>query len=90
MAPTRDHGKICYIEIPAVDVEASAAFYREAFGWEIRTRDDGQELEWHRRIDAREIHSGPLPVTSIERHVLCGLHDHVAKLYRVHVPLSPI
>src|SRR5690349_11538761 len=41
MPPTYANGKICYIEIPAVDVEASAAFYREAFGWEIRTRDDG-------------------------------------------------
>jgi uncharacterized glyoxalase superfamily protein PhnB len=39
--PTFATGKICYIEIPATDIDRSAAFYREAFGWGIRTRDDG-------------------------------------------------
>jgi 2,7-dihydroxy-5-methyl-1-naphthoate 7-O-methyltransferase len=34
-------GKICYIEIPAVDVVRSAGFYRQAFGWQMRTRGDG-------------------------------------------------
>ena len=34
-------GKICYIEIPAVDVARSAAFYQQAFGWQMRTRGDG-------------------------------------------------
>ena len=27
------NGKICYLEIPATDVEASAAFYERVFGW---------------------------------------------------------
>lgn len=36
------HGKICYFEIPASDVEASARFYADVFGWTIRTRGDGQ------------------------------------------------
>ena len=36
------HGKICYLEIPASDAEASARFYAEAFGWKSRTRGDGQ------------------------------------------------
>ena len=35
------NGKICYLEIPAADVEASARFYAEVFGWQIRTRGDG-------------------------------------------------
>ena len=26
-------GKICYLEIPATDVDASAAFYTKVFGW---------------------------------------------------------
>jgi predicted enzyme related to lactoylglutathione lyase len=39
--PTNANGKICYIEIPATDVERSAAFYREVFGWNIRQRGDG-------------------------------------------------
>jgi 2,7-dihydroxy-5-methyl-1-naphthoate 7-O-methyltransferase len=34
-------GKICYIEIPAVDVARSAEFYQQAFGWTIRPRGDG-------------------------------------------------
>ena len=36
------NGKICYIEIPATDVKTSSRFYEAVFGWEIRTRGDGQ------------------------------------------------
>jgi uncharacterized glyoxalase superfamily protein PhnB len=39
--PTLAPGKLCYVEIPAADVERSSRFYREAFGWEVRTRGDG-------------------------------------------------
>ena len=35
-------GKICYIEIPARDVDVSASFYTAAFGWKVRARGDGQ------------------------------------------------
>lgn len=41
MPPTIGNGKICYIEIPATDVARSAEFYKQAFGWSIRTRGDG-------------------------------------------------
>ena len=41
MPPTYANGKICYIEIPARDVTASAAFYTAVFGWQTRTRGDG-------------------------------------------------
>jgi uncharacterized protein len=34
-------GKICYIEIPATNVQESAEFYKRAFGWQIRQRGDG-------------------------------------------------
>ena len=34
-------GKICYIEIPAQDIDASVAFYKKVFSWNIRTRGDG-------------------------------------------------
>lgn len=40
--PTLANGKICYIEIPAIDIKRSAAFYKEVFGWQIRQRSDGQ------------------------------------------------
>jgi len=39
--PTLSTGKICYIEIPATDVDRSATFYQRAFGWTIRQRGDG-------------------------------------------------
>jgi predicted enzyme related to lactoylglutathione lyase len=35
------HGKICYLEIPAKDVDTSAEFYGEIFGWPLRTRGHG-------------------------------------------------
>ena len=39
--PTYANGKICYIDIPAEDIEISAGFYSNVFGWKIRTRGDG-------------------------------------------------
>lgn len=40
--PTFAHGKICYIQIPALDIRASAEFYRQVFDWNIRERGDGE------------------------------------------------
>jgi len=42
MPPTLSNGKICYIEIPAVDVDRSANFYARVFGWQLRQRGDGR------------------------------------------------
>lgn len=42
MEPTLGHGKICYIEMPSSDVAESAEFYRKVFGWNVRTRGDGE------------------------------------------------
>jgi predicted enzyme related to lactoylglutathione lyase len=39
--PTLGNGKICYIEIPATDINASVSFYKEVFGWRTRQRGDG-------------------------------------------------
>jgi len=39
--PTLANGKVCYIEIPAIDINHSVSFYKEVFGWRIRTRGDG-------------------------------------------------
>ncbi len=41
MPPTMSNGKICYIEIPAVDIQRSAGFYEKVFGWKTRKRGDG-------------------------------------------------
>jgi len=32
MEPTFGNGKICYIEIPALDVRVSSQFYADVFG----------------------------------------------------------
>ena len=37
------NGKICYVELPAKDVAASAAFYAAVFGWTLRRRGDGSQ-----------------------------------------------
>jgi predicted enzyme related to lactoylglutathione lyase len=39
--PTIGNGKICYIEMPAIDINQSASFYKNVFGWNIRKRGDG-------------------------------------------------
>jgi predicted enzyme related to lactoylglutathione lyase len=41
MPPTLANGKICYIEMPATDIQRSAEFYQNVFGWGIRKRNDG-------------------------------------------------
>ena len=41
MHPTLGNGKICYLEIPAVDIQQPADFYKSVFGWHIRERNDG-------------------------------------------------
>lgn len=39
--PTYGNGKICYIEIPALDIDRSSEFYTGTFGWSVRRRGDG-------------------------------------------------
>jgi predicted enzyme related to lactoylglutathione lyase len=42
MPPTLAPGKICYLQLPAIDVGRSADFYQAVFGWNIRRRTDGE------------------------------------------------
>ncbi len=42
MPPTPKNGKICYLEIPALDIARSADFYKRAFGWNIRQSSHGR------------------------------------------------
>jgi uncharacterized protein len=41
MPPTLASGKICHVEIPAVDIPRLADFYAGVFGWRIRQRAGG-------------------------------------------------
>ena len=40
-SPNYRTGKICYLEIPAIDIAKSVQFYQQVFGWHIRQRNDG-------------------------------------------------
>ena len=37
---------ICYVELPAPDVERSAAFYRDVFGWTVEPSDLTRDPYW--------------------------------------------
>ncbi|MEO3405848.1 VOC family protein [Mucilaginibacter sp. CAU 1740] len=39
--PTYGNGKICYIEIPAIDIPTSANFFETVFGWNVRIDNQG-------------------------------------------------
>jgi len=39
--PALVNGKINYVEIPAIDIQRSADFYANVFGWRIKRREDG-------------------------------------------------
>lgn len=41
LQPSFANGKICYIEIPALDVVQSSKFYQIVFGWNIRQDNSG-------------------------------------------------
>jgi len=41
MPDKNPHGKICYVEIPALDIGRSSRFYEKVFGWQLRQRGDG-------------------------------------------------
>jgi predicted enzyme related to lactoylglutathione lyase len=41
LQPTLGNGKICYVELPAINEESSASFYKDVFNWHIRKRGDG-------------------------------------------------
>ncbi len=40
--PVFAHGKICYVQMPALDVQVSADFYQWVFDWRIRERGNGE------------------------------------------------
>jgi predicted enzyme related to lactoylglutathione lyase len=41
VTPTLANGNICYVEMPASDIQRSAEFYEKVFGWQNRKRGDG-------------------------------------------------
>ena len=51
--PTLGNGKVCYMEIPAIDINASAAFYKEVFGWQICLECSEYRLQAEYQLRAR-------------------------------------
>jgi len=41
VTPHYGNGKICYLEMPARNLQKSAEFYTKVFGWQTRLRGDG-------------------------------------------------
>ena len=39
--PTLGNGKICYVDLPSKNIQQSADFYSNAFGWNVHKRGDG-------------------------------------------------
>ncbi|MDQ2748007.1 MAG: VOC family protein, partial [Actinomycetota bacterium] len=65
--PTLRHGKICHLELPAADAQASATFYERVFGWKIRRDgaalvfdDPTEEVSGHWVAHRRSTEPGPL------------------------------
>jgi hypothetical protein len=40
--PSVANGKVCYIEIPATDINRSSEFYAAVFGWKLRRNNQGR------------------------------------------------
>jgi predicted enzyme related to lactoylglutathione lyase len=40
MPPKLGNGKICYLQIPALNIESSSSFYAAVFGWQLRRSPD--------------------------------------------------
>ena len=65
MPPTLGNGKICYLEIPATDIERSAHFYEAVFGWNIRRQaqrtafDDGVQQVSGAWVTGRPVATSP-------------------------------
>ena len=44
------NGKICYIELPAIDLIISSNFYKAVFKWEINYRENG-DITFHDGVE---------------------------------------
>ena len=40
------HGRVAYVQIPAADPRASAAFYQQVFGWSVRDNDRPDQVSF--------------------------------------------
>jgi len=64
-------GAIYYLELPARDIATSAAFYRDVFGWTVRSRGDG----------ATAFDDGPAAVSGVWTTERAPVDDPGLRLY---------
>jgi predicted enzyme related to lactoylglutathione lyase len=79
------HGQLCYLQIPALDIQKSAEFYATVFGWQIEPTGSGFESpgvigQW---IDSRG------PATDTGRCSLARDHQRPGRQHHRHRPARP-
>ncbi len=77
MPPTPTNGKICYVEIPAIEVPRAVEFYQKVFGWKVRHRDDGRPAFVAATIDAVAANGGELvqPIRAAAPEITARFRD---------------
>ena len=75
--PDYANGKICYIIMPAEDIEASAEFYKKIFGWNVRQDNHGNA-------------SFDDTVGQVSGMWLTGLKPHTDSDLRIHIMVADI
>jgi hypothetical protein len=70
--PTLGNGKICYVEIPAVDIKASAAFYQEVRerGKHSRAHNISHLTARGKASSAPQRNNALIPTRSVHRNFL--------------------
>ena len=78
------HGRLAYVQIPALDVNGSAAFYKDIFNWQVRggsaahlSFTDATDNVIGAFVTGRNVSSDPGVVLYIYVH---GLDDTLAKM----------
>ena len=65
------HGQLCYLQVPALDIQQSAQFYATVFGWHVEPNGSGFEApgvigQWIESRDAAP-DSGPLAWINVDQ-----------------------
>ena len=84
--PTYGNGKICYLEIPANNIEVSASFYEKSFDWKIRR--DGDRISFDDGVGEVSgmwvLDKKPVPEGSIIISIMVDNADATSKLITAH------
>ena len=59
-------GTICYLEIPAPDVEKAGAFYSVVFGWSIKSSNLSDKMYWEFSTGEGQLSGGLDPALHVQ------------------------